>query len=354
MTTPGAVKLLALTCSSLIVALAMGEMLLRVFGLAPTVGLVTMDERQYATLPGIFAPNQRLVERQKPKLPFTITIDSLGYRGPSFPRHKPAGEFRLVLAGDSFTFGSYVDDDKTFPSQLEGRLRSRCGKVRVINAGLGGSTIPDHAQIIRRALPLAPDLVLLTFSENDVSDLAQGSMWARLAENRRAKSRLPLSVIYPVLRHTALWHLGLAAAAVRGAGSGAAPSSPGARVTSDEASEGLRARYRREFLAIRDTLAKRRVWFGFAVYPSHYTVSGDRPPTLVRWAMSLADSAAVPAFDFLPALRATGLPSTDLYLLPEDGHPAPRAHAAVAEDLADRLAETDLLPDRCRGIRPTP
>src|SRR5439155_175083 len=78
-----------------------------------------------------------------------------------------------------------------------------------VNAGLGGATITDEVELVQRALPLTPDLVVVVFSENDVTDLGQTPMWTLLAANRRAKSRFPLSLVYPVLRHTALWNLGL-------------------------------------------------------------------------------------------------------------------------------------------------
>ena len=57
--------------------------------------------------------------------------------------------------------------------------------MRVINAGLGGSTIPDQARLIERSVVLAPDLVVVVFSENDLTDLTGPTMWELLAENRR-------------------------------------------------------------------------------------------------------------------------------------------------------------------------
>src|SRR6266853_4879445 len=97
-------------------ALGISEIVLRVLGLAPVDGVATVTESEYARLPGIFAPDQTLIDRHRPALPFRVTIDSLGYRGANFLPHKPTGETRVVLAGDSFTYGEYVDDDQTLPA----------------------------------------------------------------------------------------------------------------------------------------------------------------------------------------------------------------------------------------------
>src|SRR5712692_2872638 len=192
-----------------ILALILAELGLRAFRLAPTGGIVSVTSEQYRRIPGIFAPNQRALDQRKPELAFWVTIDSLGYRGADFPRVKPRGEFRVFVAGDSFVYGDFVEDAETFPAWLARFLSSRCENVRVINGGLGGATIVDESPMIDRATALDLDLILLVFTENDVTDLAGTPMWARLAENRRAKSRFPLSVAYPLLRRTALWNFGL-------------------------------------------------------------------------------------------------------------------------------------------------
>src|SRR5262245_55879934 len=38
------------------------EVLVRVFRLAPSTGIATVDQRQFGALPGIYAPGQRLVD----------------------------------------------------------------------------------------------------------------------------------------------------------------------------------------------------------------------------------------------------------------------------------------------------
>jgi len=326
----------------LMLALGITELVLRIFGLAPVGGVATVTESEYARLPGIFAPDQSLIDRHKPALPFRVTIDSLGYRGPGFPRRKATGERRVVLAGDSFVFGEYVDDDQTLPAQLERELRSRCGTARVINAGVVGATITDEAAMVERALALAPDLVVVVFSENDVTDLASTPLWTLLARNRRMKALFPLSVTYRLLRRTALWALGLQVVGrlrARG-GSGAPPAA---------APLALRNRYREAFRALRDTLKQGGIPFGFAVYPFYRTVSDTSPAEQVEWVVKLAQDAGVPTVNLLPPLRARGPETARLYLLPGDTHPSPLGYSEAAAYLAEELARDKLI--RCGPLR---
>jgi len=330
-----------------VVAVAAAELVLRLLGLAPVNGVATVTEREFARLPGILAPRQHLVDRRKPSLPHWVTTDSLGFRGPDFPRLKPPGEFRMLLTGDSFIYGDFVDDAETLPAQLERTLSARCRGVRVINAGLGGATITDEVELVQRALPLTPDLVVVVFSENDVTDLGQTPMWTLLAANRRAKSRFPLSLVYPVLRHTALWNLGLEVA-----GKLRAPREMGA-VTLDPSTHDpapilrLRDLYRRALERLRDTLTAHRIPLAVAAYPSHLTVSGSQTAEQVRWIAGLAEAEGITAFDLLAPLRDSGLPTTRLYLLPYDGHPSRVGYDLAAAYLADRLPQTKLLSASC-------
>lgn len=78
---------------------------------------------------------------------------------------KPAGVTRVLVFGDSFTFGDEVSDDETYAAQLE-QLLSR---TEVINLGVHGYA---HDQILlylqEAAADYHPDLVLLGFVAPDM------------------------------------------------------------------------------------------------------------------------------------------------------------------------------------------
>ena len=317
-------------------AVALCELALRVLQLAPSAGLSTVTAAEFARVPGIFSPDQQVHDRSIPQLAHVVTIDSLGFRGAGFPRAKAPGEVRILLSGDSFTYGSFVADDETLPAQLERALQPSCGPVRAINAGLGGSTIHDQRHLVQRALSLQPDAVVLTFSENDVVDLARDPQaWEALAANRAAKSGFPLSIVYPVLRQTALWNLALR---VRGRMSNEEAESsvgnPALAAEGDTAVARLRALYAVHLAALRDTLGARGIPLVFAAYPSHLSLNGSQPRTQVDWVVREAARLGIASVDLSPALLAQGPPVEKLFLLPWDGHPAPEGYRASAAMLA--------------------
>jgi GDSL-like lipase/acylhydrolase family protein len=326
----------------LAVALVLVELLLRLFALAPTNGLATVTEAEFGTVPGMLSPGQDFVDRRDPRLPHHVTTNALGYRGAAIPLAKPAGEYRILFTGDSFVYGDFVDDDETLPAQLERQLsgRGRCKQVRVVNAGLDAATIVDQIPVVQRGLHMSPDLVIVLFTENDVVDLAAVSTWDQLAENRRAKSRFPLSVLYPVLRRTALWNFALQARAASRARGQPVRVDWTAAAGVDTQNLRLRERYGELLAVLRDSLAARRVPLLAVAYPSHHAVLSDTMRGQLDWFARTASARGVPAVSLLPPLVASGLPMDQLYLLPYDGHPAPRGYEVAATFLADRLIAT--------------
>jgi lysophospholipase L1-like esterase len=99
------------------------------------------------------------------------TINALGLRGSMPPTPKPRDEFRIVLVGDSTTFGWGVNDDETYGVHLE-RLLSRMAQgrqVRVVNAGVAAYDLEHAARLLRHLAPsLEPDLVLVGLFWNDL------------------------------------------------------------------------------------------------------------------------------------------------------------------------------------------
>jgi GDSL-like Lipase/Acylhydrolase family len=89
---------------------------------------------------------------------------------------------RVVVLGDSFTWGAGVDFDDAYPQRLERALsRRRGGGVEVVNLALPGFKTDDELAVLeKQGLALAPDLVLLGYVLNDAEDESS-------AEKRRAE-----------------------------------------------------------------------------------------------------------------------------------------------------------------------
>jgi len=120
---------------------------------------------------GLYPPNRRMV-LDFGVVPYVVESNSLGFRGPEINIQKPPGVFRIAALGDSMTDGFFVDSDATFPYLLQQNLHRQGWFVEVINAAHGGGTInTEFAMLEEHVLPLNPDLVILTWSPNDIGDL---------------------------------------------------------------------------------------------------------------------------------------------------------------------------------------
>jgi len=106
----------------------------------------------------------------------TVTYYS-GYRRTSpIQREKGKGVKRVISVGDSFTWGWKVSNEDTVSNHLEQLLNQSkpngVEKVEVLNAGMTASTITNSYESLKNYdVQFSPDVVLLTFCENDISDL---------------------------------------------------------------------------------------------------------------------------------------------------------------------------------------
>jgi lysophospholipase L1-like esterase len=100
-------------------------------------------------------------------------INNLGFRGSEHPIQKSGNTFRILVLGDSFTFGQGVEESEVYTSVLEKALVARYPKqtVEVINAGVMGYSAGDEMNLLNQIGDLLePDLILIGFYENDVKD----------------------------------------------------------------------------------------------------------------------------------------------------------------------------------------
>lgn len=96
----------------------------------------------------------------------------LRFRTPYLPFPKTESEFRIVVVGDSFTWGDKIADSRNlWTSVLERRLNERSGghrRCQVINlARCGYTTVAERHVLFEVGYAYAPDLVIVQFHPND-------------------------------------------------------------------------------------------------------------------------------------------------------------------------------------------
>jgi hypothetical protein len=100
-----------------------------------------------------------------------VKINSKGLRDKEYSYEKDRGVFRILVLGDSFTEGFQVPLEDTFCKVLERRLNKGGRHVEVLNAGFAGiGTDYELLFFSREGYKYRPDLVLLAFFGNDISD----------------------------------------------------------------------------------------------------------------------------------------------------------------------------------------
>jgi lysophospholipase L1-like esterase len=124
--------------------------------------------------------------------PVSKPRNSLGYRDLERSLAKPAGARRIVVLGDSFTWGAGVDFDDTYAQRLERALSRRRGlPVEAVNLALPGFATADELAVLeRQGFAYQPDLVLLGFVLNDAEDEASAEK-RREADWIRTRSEAP-------------------------------------------------------------------------------------------------------------------------------------------------------------------
>lgn len=98
-----------------------------------------------------------------------VQLNTLGFRGPEVPLVKAAGEYRLLVLGDSHVYGQGVADGQLMTSVLETTLqRSGWGRVRVVNLGVRAYGLSQEVALLGRlGGRLRGDGVLLFVYLND-------------------------------------------------------------------------------------------------------------------------------------------------------------------------------------------
>jgi len=135
------------------------------------------DERQ--GVPGFYISDPELGQRLAPNYDgwfagVRVHINALGFRDArDYSLDKAPNTFRILVFGDSVTFGHGALSETTYPFLLEQRLKQWRPGVdwQVWNLGVPGYNTTQELKYLERVGPrYRPDLVIIGFFENDLSD----------------------------------------------------------------------------------------------------------------------------------------------------------------------------------------
>ncbi len=122
-------------------------------------------------------------------------------------KKETASALTIAAVGDSLSAGFGVEEDKSYPAQLEGQLQAEGRDIRVINAGVSGETTSGTLARLDWVLTLKPDIVILETGANDgLRGLAPGLVrqnLRKIIEKLQAKN---ITIVFAGMRM--VWNLG--------------------------------------------------------------------------------------------------------------------------------------------------
>jgi lysophospholipase L1-like esterase len=104
-----------------------------------------------------------------------IKVNTDGFRDRDFVIPKPGKTYRILVLGDSFTWGVGLSIDETLPKQLEKELTNASrSSVEAINGSIPGfNTVQELMLLKEKGLKYDPDMVLLVYNFNDIEFIPQ-------------------------------------------------------------------------------------------------------------------------------------------------------------------------------------
>jgi hypothetical protein len=98
----------------------------------------------------------------------TYRTNEFGFRGPSLDRQRPL----VLMLGDSFLFGLYLDEGETLPAFLQKEVQSHTenSKMQVVNGAIPASGLAEWVAFLEDyGQEIAPSVVILGLNYSSVS-----------------------------------------------------------------------------------------------------------------------------------------------------------------------------------------
>lgn len=309
---------------------------------APT----TVVMRRYPDY-GIFfhAPRQDFVDTRIPALRHHVVINSFGFRGGEFTKKKPRGVTRVMLLGDSYTYGDGLNQEDTISSRMEGMLNAGTGGKRfeVINAGRMGASIDSEIELFDNYGALfEPDIVVLGYVWNDIPEL----LGVKYIHERAGAGKEPggaAAAFSEAMREFTFYNMILMKKAERQAKKGGEPAllmiekfSKGAR---PEIEAALRE-YETRLVSFSRELTKRNTRLVFVVFPTWLRDAEIKRPVNEELSAA-AGKNGIPALDLRGAWTSRRGDVMQFFNI--DQHPTPEAAEFTAAEIVKKLRYEKIL-----------
>jgi hypothetical protein len=313
-------------------------------------------------------PGQHGVRHFPGVFTFAYHNNSLGWRGRrEYPEAKST-LYRVLMLGDSFTYGLGVNDDQTFAALVEKELKAEHLSVEVLNAGCPGKGTDYELKLFQTVgRQFHPDLTVLCFFGNDFQDNERGEYYniGRHGEIQVKPLECNRSLIKTVLDHLPgyNWLISWSQAANLVKQAGVELLVNRAQKTGPEATAGLVVAYKRTADGYTTPANKKLtqlyvehlnaavkgaggVLMMFYIpisqevleYRQHRTLSADE-----RAIQHIAADNGMVLWSLTPLLAHSGQPIHRLYY--QEGHWTAAAHALAAGYMS-RLIQRRLLQNR--------
>ena len=115
---------------------------------------------------GDLRPNEARIWDIVKSMPYRVFTNKQGFRN-TFEIYFPKKKQRILVLGDSFTFGPYLPNHDTYTDILNKELNNK----EFINAGIAGYIVADEVSLfLERAKYAEPDITILQVTDNDLTD----------------------------------------------------------------------------------------------------------------------------------------------------------------------------------------
>ena len=214
-----------------------------------------------------------------------------GIRDRVHDTEKPARTWRVVILGDSVTFGHRLHPSDAYPQVLQRKLDALGQRVEVFNIALPGWSTPQERMAYERiARKYRPDQVLVGVCLNDIPEM------------QNTQRRPPAPWLLALYQRSALVRrvIGAPAREIRlVAELCTKPDQPAVR-------EGIE-RFFAEVRRLRGEVTGDGARFGLLVFPFLFQLEqGAPPPRIQQIIADFARREGIPLVDVLPEIRAAG------------------------------------------------